>query len=43
MALDNFLAVGIGLPVRFVLSAMNGVCDCAAAAFREVELGAGGL
>jgi hypothetical protein len=43
MALDNLSAVGIGLPVRFVLSVMNGVSNCAAAAFREVELGAGGL
>jgi len=43
MALDNLSPVGIGLPVWFVLSAMNVSCDCAAAAPREVDLGAGGL
>jgi hypothetical protein len=42
MALDNLSPVGIGLPVWFVLSAMNGACDCAAAALREVDLKAGG-
>jgi hypothetical protein len=35
--------VGIGCPVCFVLSPMNGARDFAAAAFCGVNLGAGGL
>jgi hypothetical protein len=43
MALDNLSPVGIGLPLWFVLSAMNGVCNCAAKALREVDLEASGF
>jgi hypothetical protein len=43
MALDNLSAVGIGLPLRFVLPAMDGAFDRAAAALREADLGAGGF
>jgi hypothetical protein len=43
MAFDNWSLVGIGLPVWFVLSAMNDECGCAVAALREVDLGVAGL
>jgi hypothetical protein len=43
MALDNLSPVGIGLPVWFVLSAMNDACDCVSGALRVVDLGLGGL
>ena len=42
MTLDNLSPVGSGLPVWFVLSAMNAACDCAAGALREVDVRAGG-
>jgi len=43
MALNSLSPVGIGLPLWFVLSAMNGACDCAAAVLCEVDLELGGL
>jgi hypothetical protein len=43
MALDNLSAVGIDLPLWFVLPTMNGAFDCTAATLGEADLGAGGF
>jgi hypothetical protein len=43
MALDNLSPVGIGFPVWFVLSAMNGAFDCVSLALGEVHVRVGGL